>query len=296
VQSTLAAAAGAALGPRLRAAEQGFAIRLGYAAITWEGEDEKAIDEIAALGFRGIQLRSSAFDTHADKTAELRRKLEEKGLALLCFSSGDVDARPEHEIEYLEKHGRRAQFVKALGGSVLQLISKRPEGRAPTAQEFERLGRLMNTIGSRARDIGVRVVYHNHMNGFGEAPDEVARVLEATDPKAVGLLLDIAHYTQGGGDPVAAVKRHRDRLEVLHLKDVVSPIPGDSKPPRQSYRFVELGRGKVDVKAVIAAVREVSFRGPALIELDAPPDPARTPKQCAEINKRYAVETLGLSL
>src|SRR5260370_38845404 len=34
--------------------------RLGYAAITWEGKDRQAIEDIAALGFRGIQLRSPA--------------------------------------------------------------------------------------------------------------------------------------------------------------------------------------------------------------------------------------------
>ena len=33
-------------------------IRFGYAAITWGGDDLKAIDEIAGIGFRGIQLRS----------------------------------------------------------------------------------------------------------------------------------------------------------------------------------------------------------------------------------------------
>src|SRR6185503_7509340 len=33
-------------------------IKFGYAAITWEGDDLKAIEDIAAVGFKGIQLRS----------------------------------------------------------------------------------------------------------------------------------------------------------------------------------------------------------------------------------------------
>src|SRR6478752_2752015 len=32
-------------------------IHFGYAAITWGGKDRQAIDDIAAVGFRGIQLR-----------------------------------------------------------------------------------------------------------------------------------------------------------------------------------------------------------------------------------------------
>ncbi len=34
-------------------------IKLGYAAITWGGNDRQAIEDISALGFAGIQLRSN---------------------------------------------------------------------------------------------------------------------------------------------------------------------------------------------------------------------------------------------
>ncbi|HET7747150.1 MAG TPA: hypothetical protein VFM29_07600, partial [Vicinamibacteria bacterium] len=64
-----------------------FALRLGYAAITWEGKDEQAIEDIAAVGFKGIQLRSGVLEKYGDRPAELKRLLDEKGLALLCFSS-----------------------------------------------------------------------------------------------------------------------------------------------------------------------------------------------------------------
>jgi inosose dehydratase len=63
-------------------------------------------------------------------------------------------------------------------------------------------------------------------------------------------------------------------------------MPGASGGPG-SYRFVELGRGKVDVKGVFAAMRDVQFRGWAVVELDAVPDKARTPKESALINRKY---------
>jgi inosose dehydratase len=294
VRSALAAGAGALAAP-LRAADA-LALQLGCAAITWGAECERAVDEIAALGFRGIQLRASDLEAWGGRPDALRRRLDEKGLSLLCFSSGDVDAVPEREHEYLEAHVRNARFVKAAGGNLLQVISRRPAGRAPTPAEFERLGRLLGELGRRTLELDVRLVYHHHMGGFGEAPDEVAQVLAASDARTVWLLLDVAHYLQGGGDPADAVARHRDRLAALHLKDVVGPLPGDARPARQSYRFVELGRGRADLPAVVAALRRVGFRGPALIELDEPPDPARSPSECAATSKRYAVETLGLSL
>lgn len=292
---TLTTVAAATIAP-LAASPATFGLRLGYASITWGGNDEQAIDDIAALGFRGIQLRSNTVEKWGGKTAELRERLQQKGLALLCFSSGTVDADPVKQKDYALTHVKHARFVKALGGETLQLISRRPADRAPTPEEFQRLGRLLDEIGKRTLELGVRLVYHNHMRGIGEAPDEIARVLDASNPKFVSLLLDIAHYQQAGGDPVAAVSRHKDRLTILHLKDVVSPLPGDARPPRQSYRFVELGRGQVDVPGMIAALKKLPFNGPAVIELDAVTDPARTPKDCAAINKQYVVEKLGLSL
>jgi inosose dehydratase len=277
-------------------AEAAYSLRLGYAAITWNGKDDQAIDDVAALGFHGIQLRTSSLEIWGTKPEALKKKLAEKKVKLLCFSSGTVDAIPEKEAEYLASHEKNARFVAAAGGKLLQLVSRRPADREPTPEEFARVGKLLNAIGKRTQAHGVKVVYHNHMNGFGETPDGLDRVLAATDPKLVGLLFDIAHCQQGGGDPVAGVAKHKDRIAILHLKDVVSPLPGDTKPPHDSYRFVELGQGKVDVPGVLAAVKKIGFHGPAVIELDAVSDKSRTAKDCAEINKRYVVEKLGLTL
>ena len=46
----------------------------------------------------------------------------------------------------------------------------------------------------------------------------------------------------------------------------------------------------------MAALKKLPFNGPAIIELDAVPEPGGTPKQCAEANRQYAVGVLGLRL
>ena len=42
-------------------------IKLGYAAITWGGNDQLAIREVAETGFKGIQLRASTFETFGSR-------------------------------------------------------------------------------------------------------------------------------------------------------------------------------------------------------------------------------------
>src|SRR6267378_175728 len=43
-------------------------IRIGYASITWGGNDRQAIEDIASLGFRGIQLRSNVIKEFGSPT------------------------------------------------------------------------------------------------------------------------------------------------------------------------------------------------------------------------------------
>ena len=93
--------------------------------------------------------------------------------------------------------------------------------------------------------------------------------------------------------PARAVRQYRGDLLFLHVKDVEGPAPGGDAA---SYRFVELGRGRVDFPAVFAALAEVRFGGWAVVELDAVPDPARTPKESALISRRYLEEKLGLKV
>ena len=299
----LGAAAAAALPwPRLLEAGGGFSVKLGYHAITWGDESEQAIDDIAAVGFRGIQLRAKDLTKLGGDLEALKPRLEAKRLELLCFSSGNIaEAIAGKYDEQMELHVKHARAVKALGGRQMQVTATRPKDRALVPDDFKRLGEFMNDLGQRTGDVGVRIAYHNHMDDFGEAPDDVARVLDHTQCRHVDFLLDIAHYAQGGGDAAQGVMRHRDRLTIMHLKDVrnVEPVldPKTGKMGK-NYQFVELGRGRVDVPAVLAALKKVEFRGPAIVELDSVPDKdkGRTAKECAEVNKKYVVETLGLTL
>ena len=126
------------------------------------------------------------------------------------------------------------------------------------------------------------------MGALGEKPDEVERVLDATDAQVVKLLLDVAHYQQGGGDPAAAIRRHRDRLAMLHLKDVETR----RESGKETCRFVELGKGRVNLPQVLTALRDINFDGWGIVELDAVPDGARTARESAAMSKRY-LETMS---
>ena len=270
------------------------AIHFGYAAITWDGNDRQAIVDISSVGFHGIQLRSSAVQTFGRKPAALRELLRKHRLAFIALSSGDVRIDAQLRAEEIAKHTRNARFVHDAGGLYLQVTDERPKGRAVTAEDYTQLGALLTEIGKRSADLGVTLGYHNHMGSMGERPEGVDRVLEAADPRYVKMELDVAHYFQGGGDPAKAIQRFGDRLLFLHLKDV-KQLPAATLP-EDSFEFVELGRGQVDLPGVLAALQQAAFRGWVVVELDSVPGKSRTPKECATISKKYLQEKLGYTI
>jgi inosose dehydratase len=278
----LSAALAAPAVPRADAA----AIRIGYAAITWGGRDLEAIADIAAAGFPGIQIRSSILREFAARPAALAEELARHKLTFVALSSGNL--RLDHADDDLATHTANAKFVRDARGLFLQVIDERPNGREVTDADCVRLGRLLTELGKRTADAGVPLVYHHHMNSIGQPPDAIARVLDSADPRYVKLLLDVAHYQQGGGDPVRAVKQYADRIALLHIKDV------EATSSDRGYRFVELGRGAVDLKNVFSALAAVKYRGWAVIELDAVPDSARTAKEAALENRHFIEDVIGL--
>jgi inosose dehydratase len=272
-------------------------IKFGYASITWNGNDLQAIKDISDLGFRGIQLRSNILPEYGERPQALKELLAQHHLEMVALSSGGVRIGTATEADEIALHTRHAKFVHDVGGRYLQVTdSARPKERKPAADDFKQLGKILTEIGKRALDLGVPVGYHNHMNSLGEAPGEVDQIMEAADPRYIKLELDIAHYQQGGGDPARAIKKYRDRLLFLHIKDVESPVPATGGEPPRAYRFVELGRGNVNLTAVFKALKDVKFEGWAIVELDSVPDKMRTPKEAGMISKKYLEERLGLKV
>lgn len=265
-------------------------MKLGYAAITWGGKDDLAIQEVSEAGFKGIQLRASAFDAYGTRPAALRGMLAKHRLTFAVMSSGNLKYSPADRDAQMALHLSHAAFVRDAGGQFLQVIDERPKGRPAGPDDYKDLAGMMNRLGERTAAIGVPLVYHHHMNSTGEPPEAIAAILQQMSPASVGLLFDIAHYQQGGGDPVAFIRAHGTAIKVVHLKDV-RPI---EKPP--GYQFVELGRGRVDVKGCVAALRDTGFDGWAIVELDRVVDAGGSPKASAEANRDYATKQLGLTL
>jgi inosose dehydratase len=146
-------------------------------------------------------------------------------------------------------------------------------------------------------ETGLRTVLHHHCAGYVETPDEIAKFLDLTDPRYIGLVFDAGHYYHGTGkedcDVTAALNRFGDRVWYIHLKDIEPTIARRSRTEEWDYftamrkgLYPELGKGCVDFPAMLRWLGARDYKGYMLVEQDILPGMG-TPKESALRSREY---------
>ena len=248
---------------------------VGYATIAWPREEfTHALDTISRLGYRGVQLLGWVREAHpATKTQQLREHLASLKLKPVALSCSAARLAPERQGNETVEVRSYAEFFSRLGGTFLQVTDQGNPSKEYSAEDIKNLGSRMNTLGKVAQDFGLTLGYHPHFGTIGETRQGLGRVLEATDPRWVKLIPDVAHLALGGADPAEVIRTYGERLCFLHLKDLRNEIAAVARQDRnlvggKGPPFCEIGLGIVNFAAVVQALRAVRFPGWVVVELD----------------------------
>lgn len=106
------------------------------------------------------------------------------------------------------------------------------------SEDVELLVSIINTIGKKCHEAGLKLLYHNHdfefkPNANGIVPIEY--ILKHTDPKFVNFEMDLYWVTKAGADPVAYFEKYPRRFKLWHVKDM-----------DEQGRFAPVGEGTID--------------------------------------------------
>jgi inosose dehydratase len=146
-------------------------------------------------------------------------------------------------------------------------------------------------------ETGLRTVFHHHCAGYVETPDEIATLLDMTDPKYLGLVFDTGHFRYGSGpmgrDMIAFLDRFAERVWYIHCKDCEPNVARRARTEQWDYFtalrrgvFCELGKGSVDFPALLRWLGARNYDGYLLVEQDILPGMG-TPKDSAQRNREY---------
>jgi sugar phosphate isomerase/epimerase len=274
LQSSAALAAGAASLPAAKPQHELKAIGVQlYTVRDVIGENPaKILTQISDIGYREAECTSQKLDAVLD--AMKATKLKPVSL--------HIDSnlwKPEHSDK------RNAAFVDAkMRGIDYVVYPYVPPQERAGIEGMKKLAEILTQAAKDANQNGLQVCYHNHAFEFepmgGTTPLEV--LLSNTDPKQVGLELDIFWVVTGGHDPVELIGKYRDRVHLLHLKDRDKPTEPHYNEQVPHNTFKEVGHGQIDIAAVLRAAAEAQVKH-YFVEQDATPgNPVDSLKQSFE--------------
>jgi sugar phosphate isomerase/epimerase len=115
---------------------------------------------------------------------------------------------------------------------------------------FRRFAEEATRVGERLHDAGLTFSYHNHSFEFVRFGERTGLdiIYEESDPRYLQAEIDTYWVQHGGGDPAAWIRRMKDRMPVVHLKDMVI-VDGEQA-------MAEIGEGNLNWPAVLQACQE----------------------------------------
>lgn len=120
---------------------------------------------------------------------------------------------------------------------------------------------LINYTEQKVKDYKIRLAIHNHgpEDKLYPSPEIAYDMIKNKDAR-MGLCLDIGHAQRAGIDPASAVLKYNKRIFDLHIKDVTQA--------RQDGKAIEAGRGVINFRALVKALRKIKYSGYCGIEFE----------------------------
>lgn len=231
----------------------------------WTVRDLLDADPVATLtalrdmGYRQVELG----DTRT--IAELKPICDDLGLAVhstflhWATITNRWDLLPEETpLEF----SRAVDQAGEAGLSHLVFGYFRPESRE-SADDWKRLADLLNEAGLEASQAGLQMAYHNHNFEWDPVDNTTGfdLLLERMDGDLIPFELDVFWAQIAGKDPAAVLDQIKDRVELLHLKQLHRGTPVVTRladvPPDA---FEELDEGDIPIKELMQLGQQLGVK------------------------------------
>jgi len=279
---------------------------------SWAPPYDEALKTIAKLGFRGAELTiwSEEFlqDYYtAETNKHLRSLMADLGLVLssvFCIPVGIGSVEPEQRAVAVDHFKRVLDAAEQLGTDKIIALPPNPFdidipvllGKA-TSQEWsvefpegldwkQNWSDMIDVLrqfaeACEAREMRVALEPHPHRMMHNAAG--MLRIVDQIDSKAIGLNLDPSHLFPMGELPNMVAYELGDRIFHTHISDNDGQTNAHWRP----------GKGKVDWRAFLIALKNIGYDGPLSLELEDVPGAAgypgfhRSPESTPEIERQH---------
>ncbi|MDR1536808.1 MAG: sugar phosphate isomerase/epimerase [Clostridiales bacterium] len=241
----------------------------------------KTIKKVAETGYRNLEAANHS----AEKDPGLGFGISSKELKIILENAGakiaSAHIHPLHESAL----GEIIDYNLAIGNKNIVDPMETFNGLEDLFLKCEKF----NRIGQILKSEGLRFIYHNHTHEFQTIGGKLIMdfLMERTDPALVSFELDTFWAFRAGVDPIELISRYKDRIMLLHQKDMSkttkSPVNifriqqreqqlglrGDFRPEAVSAEdFAEIGTGIMEIQAIIDKANEIGAAEYIILEQD----------------------------
>ncbi|MFD0616147.1 TIM barrel protein [Paenibacillus sp. GCM10027629] len=192
------------------------------------------------------------------------------------------------ELESFRKHVERLKelnckhvIIREVGGSVHwdpTRSNNEKEVIRLTDDQWNFFAEGLHLAGEICQSYNMRLVYQHHIGTVVEKAKEIGRLMEATDPQHLHLLLDTGHAYYGGSDPLALLNHYYDRIRYIHLTDIRQSVLNHVR--EKSIDFVDSvkqgvftvpGDGFIQFESIFKKLIDCKFDGRVIVGWDWDP-------------------------
>ncbi|MEJ2429095.1 MAG: sugar phosphate isomerase/epimerase [Deltaproteobacteria bacterium] len=235
----------------------------------------EAIEKIAQLGFRGIEImcdRPHLYppDYGEDKLARLKSLISRYGLkvtnlnSFTLFAVGDTylpswiepqEERREIRIQHTLKCLELADFFGCKNISV-------PPGGPPTnmarKEAIALFHRGLARVAPVAEELGIEILVEPEPELLLENTREFKEFIKGVKSAAIGLNFDIGHFFCAGEDPSGAFEELFEWIGHVHLEDIAAT---------RVHNHLILGHGSIQLSKVFKTMIRLGYQKDVSLEL-----------------------------
>lgn len=229
-----AAAVAALPAPAVAAGNDSWhSLKIGVATYTMRSFPvDVAIKAIRRVGLQYCSIKDVhlSFKTSAEERKAIAAQFHDAGITPL--SCGNVGMKNDEA-------NIRAAFEYARDIGLPTIVC------APPPEALPILDKLV-------KEFDIRIAIHNHgpEDKMFPSPYDVWKAVQPFDQR-IGLCIDVGHSARAGAEPAEAIRRCRQRLYDVHLKDI-----GDTTPKGAP---IECGRGALNLRAIVDSLIAIRF-------------------------------------
>lgn len=201
---------------------------------------DEMLDQVSRLNIQYLSIKEKhlPMESTDEEIAAFKAKLNEIGI--VANSTGLFYLNKKEEIDRVFDYAKRIGVPMIIG-----------------TPQYD----LLPYVEQKVKEYDLQFAIHIHGGDIPQYPnaEDVYNHIKDMDSR-IGICLDMGHERRGGFDPAESLKKYKDRILDIQIKDITA-IDSKGRP-------CILGKGVLDIPAFVSMLHKVGYTGVCSFELE----------------------------